>query len=70
MKCKNLSKVLMPDDPMYVEAVNALKRYHEAEAEGVTGAELERLRLLAELQFQAVTDYQLGALGGPTPSRN
>ncbi len=55
---------------MYVEAVNALKRYHEAEAEGVTGAELERLRLLAELQFQAVTDYQLGALGGPTPSRN
>lgn len=70
MKFKSLSKVLMPDDPMYVEAVNALKRYHEAEAEGVTGAELERLRLLAELQFQAVTDYQLGALGGPTPTRN
>jgi len=70
MKRKNLSNVLMPDDPMYVEAVNALRRYHEAEARGVRGAELERLRLIAELQFQVVTDYQLGALGGPTPTRN
>ncbi|MNO29486.1 hypothetical protein D3C76_193990 [compost metagenome] len=67
MKRKDLSKVLMPDDPMYTEAVEALRRYHEAEAGGVTGAELERLRLIAEHQFQAVTGYQLGALGGPTP---
>lgn len=52
---------------MYTEAVDALRRYHEAEAGGVTGAELERLRLIAEHQFQAITDYQLGALGGPTP---
>lgn len=29
MKRKSLSDVLMPDDPMYVEAVNALRRYHE-----------------------------------------
>lgn len=27
--------------------------------------ELERLRLMAEHRFQAVTDYQLHALGGP-----
>lgn len=60
------SKVLLPDNPMYIEAVEALKRFHEAEADGVTGAELERLRLIAEHQFLAVTDYQLGALGGPT----
>lgn len=70
MKLRNLSKVLMPDDPMYTEAVEALKRYHEAEAGGVTGAELERLRLIAEHQFQAVTDCQLGALGGATPRRH
>lgn len=70
MRQKDLTKVLMPDDPMYTEAVDALKRYHEAEAGGVTGAELERLRQIAELQFLAVTDYQLGALGGPTPTRN
>lgn len=67
MERKDLSKVLMPDDPMYTEAVNALRRFHEAQAGGVTGAELERLRLIAEQQFQAVTDYQLGTLGGTAP---
>lgn len=62
---KDLSKVLLPDHPMYTDAVDALKRYHQAQANGVTGAEFERLRLMAEHQFQAVTDYQLRALGGP-----
>jgi hypothetical protein len=52
---------------MYTDAVEALKRFHEAGADGVRGAKLERLRLIAEHQFQAVTDYQLGALGGPIP---
>ncbi|AMM03019.1 Uncharacterised protein [Pseudomonas putida] len=67
MTRKDSSKVLMPDDPMYTDAVEALKRFHEAGADGVRGAKLERLRLIAEHQFQAVTDYQLGALGGPIP---
>ncbi|WP_411958977.1 hypothetical protein ACK56M_20990 [Pseudomonas sp. s4] len=62
---RDLSKVLMPDHPLYTEAVEALKIYHQAQAEGVIGAELERLRLMAEHRFQAVTDYQLRALGGP-----
>lgn len=55
----------MPDHPLYVEAVEALKHYHQAQAEGVVGAELELLKLMAEHRFQAVTDYQLQALGGP-----
>lgn len=62
---KDLSKVLLPDHPMYTDAVDALKQYHQAQANGVTGTELERLRLMAEHQFQAVTDYQLHALRGP-----
>lgn len=62
---KDLNKVLPPGHPMYADAVDALKRYHQAQASGVTRAELERLRLLAEHQFQAITDYQLRALGGP-----
>lgn len=62
---KDLNSVLLPDHPMYLEAVEAMKRYHQAQAEGIRGAELERLRLLAEHQFQAVTDYQLRILGGP-----
>lgn len=59
------NSALFPDHPMYTDAVDAMKLYHQAQADGVSGAELERLRLLAEHRFQAVTDYQLRALGGP-----
>lgn len=62
---RDLSKILMPDHPLYTEAVEALKIYHQAQADGVGGAELERLKLMAEHRFQAVTDYQLQAFGGP-----
>ncbi|WP_137137464.1 hypothetical protein [Pseudomonas asiatica] len=63
---KDLNSVLLPDHPMYTDAVEAMKRYHQAQVDGVGGAELERLRLLAEHRFQAVTDYQLQALGCPS----
>ncbi|ANI37220.1 hypothetical protein AA098_14685 [Pseudomonas sp. JY-Q] len=63
---KDLNSVLLPDHPMYTDAVEAMKRYQQAQANGVTDTELERLRLLAEHSFQAVTDYQLRALGGPS----
>lgn len=49
---RDLSKVLMPNHPLYTEAVKALKLYHQAQAEGVVGAELERLKLMAEHRFQ------------------
>lgn len=62
---RDLSKVLMPDHPLYTEAVEALKVFHQAQADGVVGAELERLKLMAEHRFQAVADYQLQAFGGP-----
>jgi len=62
---KDLNSVLPPDHPKYSDAVEAMKRYHQAQAEGIRGAELERLRQLAEHQFQAVTDYQLRILGAP-----
>ncbi|MFJ4385466.1 hypothetical protein ACIP02_14095 [Pseudomonas sp. NPDC089408] len=58
-------EVLMPDHPMYTDAVDAMKRYHDAQVAGRPADEVERLRLIAESQFQAVTDYQLKALGGP-----
>ncbi|KAB0488300.1 hypothetical protein SAMN04490202_5442 [Pseudomonas reinekei] len=59
------NSALFPDHHMYTDAVDAMKRYHQAQADGISGAELESLRLLAEQRFQAVTDYQLRALGGP-----
>ncbi|WP_322359710.1 hypothetical protein [Pseudomonas sichuanensis] len=57
------SPVLQPDHPMYTDAMDALKRYHEAQASGSSAGEVERLRQIAESQFQAVTDYQLESLG-------
>lgn len=62
---KDLNSVLLPDHRMYSDAVEAMKRYLQAQAEGVSGMELERLRLLAEHSFQAVTDYQQHAFGDP-----
>lgn len=67
---RDVGKALPPDHPMYTEAVEALKRYHQAQAEGIKGADLERLRLIAEQQFQAVTDYQMKVLGGLSPTNH
>nr|WP_205300356.1 hypothetical protein [Pantoea sp. Ap-967] len=46
-------------EPLIQQAVDAMRRYHEAEAAGQPQEEVERLRLLAESLFQAVSDYQL-----------
>jgi hypothetical protein len=54
---------LYPDHPMYADAVEAMKRYHEAQVSGSTAEEIERLRQIAEFQFRAVNEYQLRALG-------
>ncbi|GJB77136.1 hypothetical protein KAM380_016010 [Aeromonas caviae] len=62
---RDLSKMLPPDHPMYTDAVEAMKRYHQAQSAGISEVELERLRLMAEHRFQAVTDYQLRVMGGP-----
>ena len=54
--------VLNPDHTMYTDAVDAMKQYHEAQASGHPAEEIERLRLIAEAQFEAVNEYQLRAL--------
>ncbi|MFG0547125.1 hypothetical protein ACF8FG_18185 [Pseudomonas sp. YQ_6] len=53
----------MPDDPTVQEAVEVMKRYHQAQDAGESDCEVEQLRLAAEQLFQAVSDYQLAALG-------
>lgn len=64
-----LLEILPPDHPAYTEAVEAMRRYHEAQRTGAPEIEVERLRLIAESLFQAVTDYQMKAFGkgGKTP---
>jgi len=55
--------VLYPDHRMYTDAVEAMRQYHEAQASGSPAEQVERLRKIAESQFQAVNEYQLKALG-------
>ncbi len=62
---KHKPPALYPDHPMYTDAVDALRHYHEAQAADGPADEVERLRLIAEAQFQAVNEYQLKALGRP-----
>lgn len=50
-------------EPLLLEALEALRTYHNAQAAGVPAEEVERLRVIAESAYQAVTDYQLYALG-------
>lgn len=59
-------EVLFPDHPAYTEAVDAMRRYHEAQSAGASNEEVEQLRLLAEALFQVVTDYQLRTFGRPS----
>lgn len=62
---RDVTKVLLPDHQAFSDAMEALKRYHEAKDFGAPPEEIERLKRLAESLFQALTDYQLRALGGP-----
>ncbi|PYB89878.1 hypothetical protein DMX12_28020 [Pseudomonas sp. MB-090624] len=67
---RNRRTPLLPDDPLYQEAVEALKRYHRAQMDERPADEVELLRMEAEQAFQQVADYQLEALGGPSPTRH
>lgn len=44
-----------------LEAIAAFRRYHEAEDANEPLDQVERLRLIAESAYLAVTDYQLYA---------
>lgn len=60
-----LANMIMPGDPLMLEAAEALRLYHEAQVTGSSAHEVQRLRLLAESLFQAVNDFNLKAIGQP-----
>lgn len=62
MKCA-LEGMVLACEPLMQQAIDAMRQLHEAEAAGAPAEEVDRLRLLAESLFQAVTDYQLQVLG-------
>ncbi|AGZ34732.1 hypothetical protein PVLB_09680 [Pseudomonas sp. VLB120] len=45
-------------EPLIQQAIEAMRKYHEAQDFGAPPEEVERLRLLAESLFEAVSDYQ------------
>lgn len=59
----NLKSMIKPDDPIMLDAIEALKRYHQALASAEPEPEIERLRIEAEQKFQSINEYQLAALG-------
>lgn len=56
---RTFSGILLAGDPLIHQALEANRRYREAEETQKSAEEIERLRLLAESLYQAVTDYQL-----------
>lgn len=67
---KILTGMIMPGDPLMIEAAQALRRYHEAQAANSPVQEVERFRLLAESLFGAINDHNLRALGLPSHRRH
>ncbi|WP_410480674.1 hypothetical protein ACJ70E_15760 [Pseudomonas plecoglossicida] len=46
-------------EPLIQHAIDAMREFHQAQYNGAPPEEIERLRVLAESLFQAVSDYQL-----------
>ncbi|WP_425929749.1 hypothetical protein [Pseudomonas sp. NyZ201] len=60
---RTIEGMVQAGEPLIQEAITALRQYHEAQASRAAPEEVERLRLLADSLFQAVTDYQLRNIG-------
>ncbi|MHC8400299.1 hypothetical protein ACYZTX_12670 [Pseudomonas sp. MDT1-17] len=63
---QSLGEKVKAGEPVMEQAVQALRRYHEAQ-ETQPAEEVEKLRLEAEALFVAVNEYQRQAFDGPAP---
>lgn len=61
---KTLQGVVEAGEQLIREAIEATRAYHQAEVECRPAAEIERLRLIADSLYQAVTEYQLRSADG------
>ncbi|MNJ80819.1 hypothetical protein D3C77_793420 [compost metagenome] len=60
-----LEEKIAAGEPLMQQAMEAMRRYHEARDSHRSAEEVERLRLEAESLFEAVHEYQRRALGRP-----
>ncbi|MEG9624947.1 hypothetical protein V6X45_18125 [Pseudomonas guariconensis] len=63
---RTLHGLVAVGEPLIQQAIEATRAYHQAEAEGRSSDEIERLRILADSLYQAVMDYQLSPQDGRT----
>lgn len=63
---KGLEEKIAAGEPLMQQAMDAMRRYHEARNSLTSAKEVERLRLEAESLMEAVQEYQRRALGTPT----
>ena len=63
---QRLGDKMTAGEPLMERAVQALRRYYEAQ-ETQPEREMEKLHLEAEALFVAVHEYQRQALSGPSP---
>ncbi|MFK8328485.1 hypothetical protein M2D63_000505 [Pseudomonas sp. BJa5] len=63
---KRLHELLAQGETLMNQAMDALRKYHKAKGV-LPNDQVELLRLEAESLFQAVSAYQLRALGGAAP---
>jgi hypothetical protein len=67
---KDLAEKISAGEPLMQQAMEAMRRYHEAKDSLTPAEEVDRLRLEAESLMDAVQDYQRQALGAPTHPRH
>lgn len=66
----DLEEKIAAGEPLMQQAMEAMRRYHEANDSLKPAEEVDRLRLEAESLFEAVHEYQRRALGGEGATRH
>ncbi|MBF8659480.1 hypothetical protein [Pseudomonas putida] len=60
---KDMFAILEPGNPLMTQALDAMKRYYEAQQAKLPDDEIEHIRLEAEALFRAVNEFQQRMLG-------
>lgn len=63
---RTFSGMVEAGEPLMRQALEAIRKAHEAEASGLPEHEVSRLQLLANSLYQAVIDFQLVKAGNPS----
>lgn len=66
----DLQEKMAAGEPLMQQAMDAMRRYHEARDSLTDAEEVDRLRLEAESLMQAFSEYQQAVLGGPAATRH